>query len=618
MLSSVEPAIGYVLNDRSLWEWQRRALSSWHVAGNQGVVEAITGTGKTLVGVAAIDEFLQRGGRALVLVPTTALLRQWAEVLDRELPQRTIGLLGDGKVASLDRVDVLVSTVHSASRRQLLPLGVEGILVADECHRYGTATFARALDVGFEARLGLTATFERNDDGVEKHLEPYFGGIVYRYSFREAMADNVIAPFRVGLIGVRLGVREEQEYETYREAAVESRTTLVNRLGLPAEPFGEFMDAANKLAKEWAPGARVARKYLHAFSKYRAILASASQKLDLIPKLAPAVNDAGGTLLFAETIRASESVAQRLRDQGVTAAALHSGMRPREREGVLDSFRKRAIAAVAAPRVLDEGIDVPEADLGVIVAASATKRQMIQRLGRVVRLKADSRPARVVIMFVVGTQEDPANGGHQAFLDEIRPVADEWRVFYPDQLGDLLAFMSVSTTVPVAPVATGWWETWSTNEPARGLVIEVSAGDGDSSSPWWIGTEAGDFANVGVQSDEPGLPEWIEEVTPSPTATEAAVTRVIERIARATEPLGPIVEERLRTSELVNLIARHPPPVTEALVRAERDRLRLLGEGDDQVADVVGTGERPRVRVRRAMSSPSVLMEPETNEYWQP
>jgi superfamily II DNA or RNA helicase len=81
------------------------------------------------------------------------------------------------------------------------------------------------------------------------------------------------------------------------------------------------------------------------------------------------------------------------------------------------------LKVVCAPRILDEGIDVPEAELAIIVAASKSRRQMIQRMGRVIRLKRDGRPARILLTYVRGTSEDPAYGGHEAFLDEVVPYA---------------------------------------------------------------------------------------------------------------------------------------------------------------------------------------------------
>jgi superfamily II DNA or RNA helicase len=90
--------------------------------------------------------------------------------------------------------------------------------------------------------------------------------------------------------------------------------------------------------------------------------------------------------------------------------------------------------------VLDEGIDVPAADLAVILAASRSRRQMVQRMGRVLRRKPDGRLARFVVVSVEGTVEDPAHGAHANFLDEITTVADSLRSFPAGSVADVCAF----------------------------------------------------------------------------------------------------------------------------------------------------------------------------------
>ena len=75
----------------SLRPWQQDALLAWRDAGHRGVVEAVTGAGKTLVGVAAARDTLIAGGRVLVVVPTTELQEQWFRVLAERLPMSTSG-----------------------------------------------------------------------------------------------------------------------------------------------------------------------------------------------------------------------------------------------------------------------------------------------------------------------------------------------------------------------------------------------------------------------------------------------------------------------------------------------------------------------------------------------
>ncbi len=109
---------------------------------------------------------------------------------------------------------------------------------------------------------------------------------------------------------------------------------------------------------------------------------------------------------------------------------------------------------MSAPRVLDEGIDVPAADLAVIVGASRSHRQMIQRLGRVLRRKVDGRVARFAVLYVEGTIEDPAAGAHEGFFDAVTDIADATRRFSPDaQAQEVNGFLSPRAHVrPAVPV----------------------------------------------------------------------------------------------------------------------------------------------------------------------
>ena len=103
----------------------------------------------------------------------------------------------------------------------------------------------------------------------------------------------------------------------------------------------------------------------------------------------------------------------------------------------------RTLDAVAAPRVLDEGVDVPDANLGIVMSASRTRRQMIQRMGRILRRKGPGVAARFVIMFAKDTVEDPANRiERDGFLDEIERISEATGVFDGEQSEALDAFLA--------------------------------------------------------------------------------------------------------------------------------------------------------------------------------
>ncbi len=433
-----------------LHAWQAEALEAWHRRGRRGVIEAVTGTGKTMVGIAAAAQELALGGQVCVLVPTAELLRQWAEALGRHLrPGAGIGLLGAGHHDRMGDHDVLVAVINSARAGDLRPRRPGGLLVGDECHRYGTDVNSAALEPGFPRRLGLSATFARTDDGHLAWLRPYFGRTCFRMGYRRAIADGVAAHFVVALIGVEFDPDERATYHELSLQLTQGRAVLIARFGVPAEPIGVFLRTVANLARGDgdSPAGIAARAYLSAMADRRRLLAETPAKAAALARLVPAVRAAERSIVFTQTIQSAERAASAMRDGGLGAAAIHSGLDAGARLSVLADFRDGPLRVITAPQVLDEGVDVPAADLAVILACSRSRRQMVQRMGRVLRPKPDGRRARFIVVHVEGTVEDPAYGAHEGFLEEVTSVADGVRRFRSESDADAVcAFLSASIT----------------------------------------------------------------------------------------------------------------------------------------------------------------------------
>src|SRR5689334_21524928 len=144
---------------RELYRWQLDALVSWLRCGRRGVIEAVTGSGKTDVAIAAAADALRRGRFVLVVVPSRVLMEQWQVRLTAALPDARIGRLGDSGKDKPVSCDVLIATRHSAAAyKPVAPDGAGGLLIADECHGLGGRTLRRAMLRQYDERLGLTAT----------------------------------------------------------------------------------------------------------------------------------------------------------------------------------------------------------------------------------------------------------------------------------------------------------------------------------------------------------------------------------------------------------------------------------------------------------------------------
>lgn len=436
------------LDGLDLREWQVDAFAAWATAGCRGVVEAITGAGKTRLAMAAVRVVVGRGGVALVLVPTLELLGQWTTELRAHAPGARIGQLGGGHSDDFGDHDVVVATPSSAADVPIVPRdGQLGLLVADEAHRYGAPTWSQALRDDYAMRLALTATYERGDDGVVEVLGPYFGGVVADYGYARAAADRVIAPFAIALVGTRLDDHEQAQYDAADQGAKRARRALLDH-GLPRHPR-ETLRAAVEVMGEAESGSRrrddpvvaVARDYLVRLRARRDAAAQAAGKLTVAAAIAPCLHDRR-TLVFCDTVDQAEQVATVMTAAGPLAETIHGGLAPDRRRIRMAQFRNGNLSVVVAPRVLDEGVDVPDADVAVVLAAFRSRRQMVQRLGRVLRRTDDDRVARLLIVHAIGTNEDPARGAHEEFLDEVLPVAvrvDEVDADRPDTVAAWMA-----------------------------------------------------------------------------------------------------------------------------------------------------------------------------------
>jgi superfamily II DNA or RNA helicase len=449
-----------------LYTWQREALEAWRGAGCRGVVEAVTGTGKTTVALTAAVAELARGGQVLVIVPTRELQSQWLAVLGQVVPVGTlIGLLGDGHGHSLSTHDMVIAIVNSARDGDITPRRPGGLLIADECHRYASSENHRALHDAFPRRLGLSATFARPDDRHLEWLLPYFGTVCYELGYKRARQDNVIAPFAVTLVCLEMTDDERAVYDEQTDLMSKAAAVLIARFGVPTEPLGAFFSAVSAMARSDGPESVAARRYFAALQERRRALDDAHSKIELLHQLVPAVAAADRTLVFTSSIVAAERATSILTGRGVSAASVHSEHPSAIRREHMEAFRDGRLIALVAPQVLDEGIDVASADLAIVVGTSRSRRQMVQRMGRIVRRKIDGRRARFVVGFIRDTIEDPAFGAHESFLDEVTTIATTVATFTPSSPATWAQLVASLAPWPLAP-----WPAPNPEERARDLA----------------------------------------------------------------------------------------------------------------------------------------------------
>jgi len=244
---------------------------------------------------------------------------------------------------------------------------------------------------------------------------------------RRGRKEGVLAQFRVALVPVDLEEAAQVEHDALSAQIDELSARLTLAHGCrPAT----FLDDVLALQGGWqanSTAATDASAYLRAVSTRRDLLATSSAKLDALARLAPTVARSTHSVVFTHTKDDAESAATRLRTAGVATDVVHHGLETRRSS--LRSFRDGSLKALTAPKLLDEGLDLPPVDVVVVLAASRSARQCVQRMSPILRpTQADRLPATVVV-YARGTLEDPAEGTGEGHLDDLVEVATEARTF---------------------------------------------------------------------------------------------------------------------------------------------------------------------------------------------
>jgi RNA polymerase primary sigma factor len=394
----------------SLRVWQAAALRAWSENGFRGIVQAVTGAGKTALGLAAIRDHLRRGAsKAVILVPSIALMNQWHQSVRASLGVES-GMCGGGHRSDLEDVSVLICVVNSAQHylpREVAELSsrFSVLLIADECHRYGSRDFAKSLQAPYAKTLGLSATPQRKyDEAFESVLEPKLGKIVYTVGFEEALKADIIAKFSVAYVGLPLNKKER---ETYNALSLE-----IKKMGVQLRSQNRGLRDLLFFAREQAgAGNPTAIRYMARLGQRTMLLYRSEARAEFLVWLAREHlrPNASRAIVFQFDIAACDALSRHLNDHLIRSQSIHSqSSAGKTRVNYeLRRFSSGLIDILVVAKMLDEGLDVPEASLAIICAQSTVDRQMTQRLGRILR-KADGKVgSRAVVLYSENTREDP-------------------------------------------------------------------------------------------------------------------------------------------------------------------------------------------------------------------
>ena len=362
--------------------YQDAALDAWDLSGRHALLALPTGSGKTRTALAAIS---RSGVSAVCLVPTRVLLDQWIREITK-FYTGPVGRLGDGD----RRVEAVTVSTFESAYRQMPVLGNRfEMIVVDEAHHFGGKVRDEALEMCIAGiRLGLTATPPRDCEAANR-LVDLIGPTAYELQIPD-LAGSFLADFDMITVSVDLTPEEQRCYD---ENMAKFRPVFFRfRRIIPTANWTDFVKNASR-TKE-------GRLSLESWRRARKLLAYPKGKADTLERLLTR-HRGSKILVFTANNETAYTIALTHLVMPITCNISRA-----EREEALDRFRKGELRTLVSSRVLNEGVDVPDADIAVIVGGTMGQREHVQRVGRILR-PSEGKRALVYELVVRGTGEVP-------------------------------------------------------------------------------------------------------------------------------------------------------------------------------------------------------------------
>jgi len=373
-------------DSRELHDYQIKALEAWKQADRRGSIVLPTGAGKTLVAVHAIRHV---NASTIILVPTTSLLYQWYALLTNVF-QTGIGVFYSNEKSVLP---LTVTTYHSAGDLIAEYGNSFKLFICDEVHHLPAKTWGEAaLMAPAPFRLGLTATYpeEHEQQGDRWRLDELIGPIVFTQKL-ESLVGKQLAEYRTQRVRVDLTSHERAIYESLHETYL-----------------GFVRD--HELQRKYGPG------WLHQLMRLSAIDPAARRAMLARKQLLTLLEGCQGKFAALEELlrehagerilvfTESNAVAYKVASRYLVPVISHeTGVA--ERKHILDAFQAGRYSVIVTSKVLNEGIDVPEAKVAIVVGGGVSKREYLQRLGRILR-KKEPLQALLIELLVRNTIEE--------------------------------------------------------------------------------------------------------------------------------------------------------------------------------------------------------------------
>ena len=362
-----------------LREWQETAFPLWWNR-KRGIVKVVTGGGKTVFAIHCLNQYLEENpsNSILIVVPSIALLDQWYEGLLQSYDTNQLSLNGGGE--HLEELSMItISTIDSVKNIIDKFDASQTLLIVDECHKIGTEKRGETLTNNWHATLGLSATPERDyDDNFYIIIKKILGDIIFDYDYIDAREDEVIVNFKLLYAYAAMTPEEEDEYKKFTKS-IQRRAATIGGNNMNDYPLKMMIFNRARMVKN---------------SKNRIPFG-----IELLQKY-----KRDSWIVFTENKKQAKEFNAIINSKGYQSAIYNTDLDASEREENLNNFKSGNLNVLVSCTALDEGFDMPEADGAMILSASSSKRQRIQRMGRVLRITANKQNALIVTVYSSKTE----------------------------------------------------------------------------------------------------------------------------------------------------------------------------------------------------------------------
>lgn len=365
-------------NITELRDYQKEALKSWLNNNKKGCIILPTGAGKTMIALHAI---MISNDPTLIVVPTLNLMDQWVNSIKKILNDKEeVGSLGGGE----ENIKSITVTTYDSAYLKSSYLGNKfKLLIFDEVHHLASNKYTLIGEQFISPhRLGLTATIEREDN---KHVDIYrlVGKIVYKKYFDELSEKKYLSKFKVKKISINMLPSEVIQYNKkineYKKLLKECNIFYPIKL--------------EKLIILSGNNVKIRKALLLRNESVEIALNSHAKILELEKLLKENATDK--IIIFTVHTKLAYKISNRFLVPVITHKTKNE-----ERNDILNKFKKNNYRVITTTRVLDEGVDVPDANMGIILSGTGSKREFIQRLGRILRPKTEKENIAQLIEIV--------------------------------------------------------------------------------------------------------------------------------------------------------------------------------------------------------------------------